>query len=369
LYLFINLLFQNHFKTAFQDLITPGTLLNGVIFLTFITTSLVVFTYLYLGLKKRSFFFKDKIRKSLELWISHVILSEEEDILHIPEKFAKMFRNPVARQYAIDHLIINKKVFSGAVAQNIRHLYEKLGFKNDSLKKLHSKLWYTKAKGIQELSIMDQNDQLIKVYRLTNSRNDLVRNEAQNAIIQWSGFNGLRFLDVVTYDISEWQQIQLLEFLKLFTQQDIPKLTKWLSSKNNSVILFALKLAEVYQQFGVKEKVEQCLLHEDEKIRIQAVNTLARVGDSESADHIIDQYKNETIANQLNILQKLPLLADDKHLLFLQQQLLDENDFIKLSAARALGVMHHLELVKQKADEQPEPYEYIFKHVKADLSF
>lgn len=363
-------LFQNQFKTAFEDFITPGVLLKGVLFFTLVTFSLVAFTYLYLGLKKKSFFFKDKIKKSLELWISHVILSEdEEEASHIPEKFVKMFRNPAARQYAIDHLIINKKAFSGAVADNIRNLYEKLGFKNDSLKKLGSKLWYTRAKGIQELSIMDQNDQLIKVYRLTNSRNELVRNEAQNAIIRWSGFNGLRFLDVITYDISEWQQIQLLEYLKLFTQQDMPKLPKWLSSTNNSVVLFALKLAEVYQQFIVKEKVEQSLSHADEKIRVQAVNTLARIGDTESADRIIKEYDDETIGNQLNILEKLPLLADDKHIAFLQQQLMNENDFIKLSAAKALGTMHHLELVQQVANDKPDPYEHIYKHVKAELEF
>ncbi len=363
-------LFQNHFKTAFEDFITPGVLLNGVIFFSLITFSLVAFTYLYLGLKKKSFFFKEKIKKSLELWISHVILSEdEEETSNIPDKFSKMFRNPAARQYAIEHLITNKKTFSGAVAENIRHLYEKLGFKNDSLKKLASNFWHLRAKGIQELSIMDQNDQLIKIYRLTNSRNELVRNEAQNAIIKWSGFNGLRFLDVITYDISEWQQIQLLEFLKLFTQQDMPKLPKWLSSNNNSVVLFALKLAEVYQQFAVKQKVEECLLHADEKIRVQAVNTLARIGDDVSADKIISRYDDETITNQLNILSKLPLLAEERHLNFLQQQLMNENDFIKLSAAKALGVMHQLEIVQQKAAEQPEPYEHIYKHVKAELAF
>jgi len=370
LYLFTFFLFQNQFKTAFEDVITPGVLLNAVLLFSVITFSLVAFTYVYLGLKKKSFFFKDKIKKSLELWISHVILSEdEEEALHIPEKFVKMFRNPVARQYAIDHLIINKKTFSGAVADNIRNLYEKLEFKNDSLKKLRSKLWYTRAKGIQELSLMDQNDQLIKIYRLTNSRNELVRNEAQNAIIRWSGFNGLRFLDVVTYDISEWQQIQLLGYLKLFTQQDMPKLTKWLSSNNDSVVLFALKLAEVYQQFIVKEKVEQSLSHANEKIRVQAVNTLANIGDAESADRIINIYNDETIANQLNILEQLPLMAEEKHISFLQQQLMSENDFIKLSAARALGTMHHLELVQQIATSQPEPYEHIYKHVKAELAF
>lgn len=361
---------QTHYQTAFEKYITTGALLKAVLFFAALTTALVAFTYLYLGLKKRSFFFKERIRKSLELWISHVILSEDEmKEVHIPEKFIKMFRNPVARQYAIENLIANKKTFSGAVAENIRHLYEKLGFKSDSIKKMQSKLWFVRAKGIQELAIMDQNDQLIKVYRLTNSKNELVRNEAQNAIIQWAGFNGLRFLDVVTYEISEWQQIQLLVLLKNFTQQDMPKLSSWFSSSNDTVIVFALKLAQTYQQFAVKDKVEKCLAHPNEKVRIQAVNTLAKTGDNASADKLIMHYAKEPLANKINILTKLPLIAGDEHIPFFLEQLSDENDFLKLSAAKALGAMRQFELLEKKASEQPEPYDIIFRHVKSELSF
>ena len=358
------------YKTAFERYITTGALLNAVLFFAAITFSLVAFTYLYLGLKKRSFFFKERIRKSLELWISHVILSEgEEEEIRIPDKFTKMFRNPGARQYAIENLITNKKAFSGAVADNIRQLYEQLGFKRDSIKKMQSNTWFIKAKGIQELAIMDQNDQIIKVYRLTNSKNELVRNEAQNAIIQWAGFNGLRFLDVVTYEISEWQQIQLLVLLKNFTQQDMRKLPSWLSSGNDTVVVFALKIAETYQQFGVKEKIEECLFHQNEKVRVQAVNTLAVTGVKKSADKIIAQYPGESVQSRINILCKLPLLAGEEHLSFLMQQLSDENDFIKLSAAKAIGEMHRMDLLQQKALDQPEPYQHIFKHVKAELEF
>jgi hypothetical protein len=361
---------QTHYQTAFEKYITPDALLKAVLFFAAVTISLVAFTYLYLGLQKRSFFFKERIKKSLELWISHVILSEgEEEEIAIPEKFTKMFRNTTARQYAIENLITNKKAFSGAVADNIRHLYEKLGFKNDSIKKMQSKLWFVRAKGIQELAIMDQNDQLIKVYRLTNSKNELVRNEAQNAIIQWSGFNGLRFLDVVTYEISEWQQIQLLVLLKNFTQQDMPKLPNWLSSQNDTVVVFALRLAESYQQFGVKDKVEECLFHHNEKIRVQAVNTLAKTGDNTSADKLIIQYPNESQQNQINILNKLPLIAGEEHVPFLVSQLNAEDDFIKLSAARAIAELHHMEVLEEKAAVQPEPYHQILNHVKAEMSF
>lgn len=362
-------LLQQQFKTTFEQYINTDVLLDAVLFFTCVTLSLVAFTYLYLGNKKRSFFFKERIKKSLELWISHVILSEDEtEEILIPEKFVKMFRNVNARQYAIEHLIINKKAFSGAVAANIRHLYEKLGFKADSLRKLRSKVWFIRAKGIQELSIMDQNDQLIKVYRLTNSRNELVRNEAQNAIIQWAGFNGLRFLNVVSYEISDWQQIQLLVLLKNFTQQYMPRLPDWLSSDNDTVVVFALRLAETYQQFGVKDKVEDCLLHESIAVRTQAVHALAKIGDAESAGKLIAQYYNEPPANQMNILDKLPSLAEEEHLLFLAAQLDSPNDSVKLAAATAMGKMRHYDVLEQKAAVEPDPYLQILKHVKAQLA-
>jgi hypothetical protein len=363
---FSTFLFQNQFQTSFEKYITPGALINGVIFFSCLTAALVIFTYVYLGLKKRSFFFKDRIKKNLELWISSVILDEGEEI-RIPEKFKKIFKNPVARQYALENLIVNKKTFSGAVSSNIRELYEELGFKQDSLQKLNSKRWFIKAKGIQELAIMDQNDFLIKVYRLTNSKNDLVRNEAQSAIIHWSGFNGLRFLDVASYDISEWQQMQLLVQLKNFTQQEMPGLGKWLASSNNTVVTFALKLAEVYQQFQVKDKVEQCLLHANESIRIHAVNTLTRIGDEGSADQMIAAYQRERFTNRLNILNKISAVATPRQAPFLLEETNNANDFLKLAASRAIAELGAIVVIARKAAEHPEPYEKIYHHVKAQM--
>jgi HEAT repeat protein len=324
---------------------------------------------LYLGLKKKAFFFKERIKKNLELWISSVILADDDEEIKIPEKFQRLFKTQAARDYAIENLIINKKAFSGTVANNIRQLYEDLGFKKDSLKKLQSNFWFIKAKGIQELAIMDQNDQLIKVYRLTNSKNELVRNEAQTAIIQWSGFNGLRFLDVAAYDISEWQQVQLLVQLKNFTQQDMPKMEKWLSSSNDTVVIFALKLSEVYQQFHVKSKVETCLFHQNEKVRIQAVATLAKIGDDESADKMVQQYQNEKFTNRINILHQIHNIGSDRHIPFLQAELENENDFLKLGAAKAIAELGRIELLQERAVVNPEPYDQIYKHVKAEMAF
>jgi HEAT repeat protein len=147
----------------------------------------------------------------------------------------------------------------------------------------------------------------------------------------------------------------------------MPKLPKWLSSTNDTVVMFALKLAEVYQQFQVKSKVEECLFHTKEAVRVHAVNTLARIGDETSADRLIAAYKDEHFTNRLNILNKIHTVATARHIPFLLVEMNNDNDFLKLAAARAIGELGELELIAQKAILQPSPYEQIYQHVKAEI--
>jgi hypothetical protein len=366
---FVFTLLDAGFETTFQKLVTPKNLYILVLLLACTLFCLVFITYLYQELRKRSFFARNRIKKNLELWISNVILDEDEGTeFKVPPKFRKIFKDAAARQYAIDSLLLNKRSFSGFVADNIVQLYEHLGFKDDSLKKLQSRLWFEKAKGIQELYLMDQKDQLIKVYRLTNSRNEFIRMEAQTAIIHWAGFNGLRFLDVVTYPISEWQQIKLLEQLRNFQPQELPKLSTWLKSDNDTVVILAIKLAAIYQQFQVQTQVAACLQHPNEAVRIEAVKALPKIGDGFCADMMIKQYYKERFTNKLNILNSIYDLAESRHIPFVFQELDNENDFLKLAAAKTLARLAGTELLESKANAQPEPYLQIYKHVKQELA-
>ena len=44
---------------------------------------------------------------------------------------------------------------------------------------------------------------------------------------------------------------QPIPILQKFDNQEIPNITPWLQSENNSVVQFALKLAKIYNQFDV----------------------------------------------------------------------------------------------------------------------
>lgn len=333
---------------------------------------LVIMIFFHLHRKKKNYFIKKGIKKSLELWISKFLLDEDENKtthLQIPLKFKKHFRNAAKREYAIELLINLKKNLSGKVADNIITLYNQTGFKKDSIHKFKSLAWQKKAKGIYELYVMNQKDMLLKIYKLTNHHDERIRTEAQTAVIEFYGFEGLRFLHVLSYPLTEWEQIKLLEQLKHFGYGKINSIGRWLRSANSSVVVFALRLAEAYQQSQVYEEVVKCLEHKNERVRIQAVLTLTKIARDNTASILTKYYYSEGFRNKQNILNCLANLATNRERTFLEMQLNEENDFLKLVAARSLIKCcdKGFDIIEEKAQLQPFPYKDIYLHLRSEL--
>ncbi|MES2374730.1 MAG: hypothetical protein V4557_19290 [Bacteroidota bacterium] len=347
----------------------PGSLLTGVLIMLVAIALTVTTIYLYLFYKKRNFFYTDRIRKLLETWITQIIMEEEPESISTSKSFYKILNNRVARQFAIDELIVCKKNFSGAVAENITAIYIQLGLKKYSLKKLATQnQWHIRAKGIQELYLMDQADVLTTIYKNTNSKNEFVRMEAQTGVIHLTGFPGLRFLDVISYPLTEWQQLKLLEQLRLYPKkEDISeKIPGWLQSKNETVVIFALKLADEYQQFSIRKQVIDCLVHPQKPVRRQAIKTLITLADESTPAILLGYFNKEIFSNQVFILEALRTIATENEYEFLLNLLDHENDTIKLKAAVVLAEISEngLAVLEKRGESQPEPYQRIYRHVK-----
>lgn len=354
------------------NVITQERLYDTAIVFLIITALLVCATYIYLYLNKKAFFYKQRIRKQLDIWISKAILEElgeGNQEISIPSKFKRIVHHPIARQFVIDELVATKKGLTGAAASNIVQLYLQLDLRDGSIKKMDHKKWYVRARGIQELYVMEQSDMLLRIYRQTNSKNEFVRMEAQTGIVHLSGFKGLRFLDIVVYPITEWQQLKLLDQLSQVPFVQMKSLGKWLLSANPSVVLFALRIVETYQQFQVHDGVAACLHHELEPVRMQAVRTLASIAGDETADMLLEAFAKEKFTVKLCILDHLAVIATPLLLNPLYQLLDFPNDLIKLKAAKALASCspEGMEALQKKAAMQPEPYQQIFLHVQSEI--
>ena len=159
----IGQLLKSSIGKEFLDFMNPDNLLIGSKIMGIFILLIVILIYFQLMAKKRMHFHTERIRKNIEVWISHIILEESLEGIDIPKKFFRLLDDPKARQVAIDELANCKKNFSGAVAENIVVLYNKLGLREDSLAKMqNTRKWYLQAKGIQELYLMDQKPSSIK---------------------------------------------------------------------------------------------------------------------------------------------------------------------------------------------------------------
>ncbi|MGI8635641.1 MAG: hypothetical protein ACR2KZ_09585, partial [Segetibacter sp.] len=330
----------------------------------------VIATYYTLQAKRKKQNFKTNISQSLQEWITEVIINDSSEDVTVPANFQSIFTKPEARQMLVDELVRNKSSFLGSVSDNIIKLYCQLDLNVDSVVKLNDHRPHVQCQGIHELCVMDQKDMLRKVYRHTNSKDNDVRIEAQTAIIQWHGFKGLRFLDVVSNPVTEFQQLKLLELLRQIPFMEMPKLNTWLQSKNDTVVNFALKLAQHYKQSHVQKEAEQCLLHKNDTIRLQAVKTLAVIGDLSTATLLTLAYPNEKFTNRLNILKELLTIATDEQRDFLVIQLHEGHECLKLASAKVLAkcTTEGMEVLEAKAYDELNPYQHIYLHVKSEAA-
>lgn len=347
------------------------TLLNIASVFFFLTCLIIIFIILiYQVVKRKRVDSQEILEDKLNDWIAEILALDDES-LAMPEHLSAYFKNADYHRYITAQLIVIRKNISGSALKKIIDVYEQSGLKASSVKKLRSNSWQVKALGIYELYMMMQIDMKSEISSYTNSKDDYVRAEAQTAMISFEGFSGLNFLSTTTRPLSEWQQLKLTEQLLTLNTEQMAGIGAWLQSANNQVVTFALKLAANFQQLQVHDAVVNCLANENEKVRSEAIATLTNIANTATADRLVEQYVTETDFNRKNILKALRSIANDEQSAFLQQQLNNSDNDIKLLAALALlNTCEQAEqILIEKAERQQDPYRMIFLHAKRTLTY
>ena len=303
-----------------------------------ITLSLVIAIYSHLYFKKKIFRRNQAIHQILNEAINTALISDDnidKNDFNIPQ-LNFYLRKRSNRQFVIECLIDIKKNLIGQASEKVIEIYNILGLKKDSLKKFNDPEWNLKTRGIYELYMMNQKDMISKIFDHTNDKNEYVRMEAQIASINFLGFRGLSFLNKLTRPIHQWQQLKVIEQLGPLDPEEFDKMSDWLMSKNDYVVLFALKLADIYRQMSCVDQVAQCLLNPNEKIRRQAIITLARIDTGNTTSILKEIYLNESTNNKRTILHQFNELGTIEDTSFLIEKLYEEKDSLKLEAVRAI---------------------------------
>lgn len=284
----------------------------------------------------------------------------------IPDRVKKLLQDTHFRNLIIKELIDARRNITGDAALNLESLFKQLELDQDVLKMINSNSWYLKASGIQYLGIMKMDEYKNLIFPYTNKRRGLIRMEAQNTIVKFSGFDGLRFLDKASFPITEWQQIKLLEELSQLPGENFTGIEKWLNSSNDTIVIFALKLARNYFRFELYENIISCLEHANPEVRRQAILSTKELQTATTAAELIKIYDSETERNKLAIVKVLEDVSTEAEFPFLFTIFEQGNNQVKIAAAKAIAATGNgIEKLEFYENSNLYPYKEIINQVKA----
>ena len=318
---------QDFFNSLLSTYFSSPLLIRVIWVIILIEIILILASLVNLNLIRRRYQFKNQEQKILtdkyqEILINYIYLTEDEaeEKIKTTNLLKKAVKNKVDR-IVIQNLILTLHGdLTGELAEFLETLYYDLNLVQYSLKKMNSSVWFIKIKGIRELTQMKVKDVYTETLELINHKNKLLRSEAQLTMVKLYQFNGLSFLDHLEFPITEWQQILLIEEIQSIRNQDVPDLTNWLHSKNDTVICFALKLVKLFNQIQLKDDLIKLVLHPSEKVRRTAIDVLGYFRIIESKTILKQIFKNSPPETQFFIIQALSQLSDKKDIPFFEKQ-------------------------------------------------
>jgi hypothetical protein len=280
------------------------------------------------------------IATELEPWIMDIILDGSggsDQAFEIPDDVQRLLQKKLARKVLLRELMKIKKSLSGISADNIEKIYSQLSLQDISQHRLNNKHWHVKAKGIQELATMNQQESAERILQLTNDKDNMVRMEAQTAMVRFQGYKGLQFFDTLTYPLTEWHQVNILHLLASQPLMEDVGIKNWLQSTNASVVQFSLKLISEQHASEFYDEVVKCLQHPDEMVRREAILCMGQIPSSAAASELSAHFKQEDNKNlRINIINEFIKTGSADDLAFLQPLQEEEDVDIRLAANRTV---------------------------------
>ncbi len=292
-------------------------------------------------------------------------LFEEEETTEVPEKINAIAANRFNRVILMEEMRDLTVNLSGDAADKMRDLYYKLNLNADSKAKTMSRKWHIKIKGFRELAFMNVKDANEEIFRCLDSRNDIMRMEAQLALVRLNDDDRFSFLDHLQRPFTKWEQLNVHEMI-VGHNLEVPDFDRWLVSGNKTVVIFALKMIRVFKQKRSWEKITEQLDCDDPEIRKTAITVLGELRIRRSVSNLKKHYKYEVYENQLEILIALGKIADESVLGFLVKVIDKEDDVqLQIEAAKALRDMgkNGENALQKLMVSDYKNYKIIIKHV------
>jgi len=341
-------------------------LLIGSIILCF---GIMVFILIFVLFNRRRMEKRAKLKEDLLVLYQELILKSLEGEVITKEKFKKIRKicnNRFKRNILIDQIIDVALMMPEDALVKLRKLYFDLKLIKDTKRKLYSLKWHNKIKAMKELAHLDIRDYNEKIMKHINSKNDILRMEAQIAMVRLSnGSNAFSFLEHLTHPFSVWEQITLHE---LMVEANItpPYFGRWLVSDNYNVGMFCLRMMREYQQLKNVEDINNMLYHPDGEVVKLAIEVVGDLKVEPLSYTLKRIYKEVPYGTKIEILKSLGKIGNPKTIRFLQNVVdVEENTELQIEGVKSINGMGEIgqTQLKKMMDSDYKNYKIIIKHV------
>ena len=185
------------------------SILYAVIFYSIMTLVILLVVIL---LNRRRMHREEEQRETMKEKYQEMLMDylfEDEKRAVSLEILNQVASNPFNRQILIDQMIDLSINLKGEIKEETRELYLQLGLIEDSLKKAYSRRWHENIKGFRELAFMNIKDAVERIKECLNSNNEILKMEAQIAMVRLADENPYHFLDFMEKPFSVWEQLTL----------------------------------------------------------------------------------------------------------------------------------------------------------------
>jgi HEAT repeat protein len=310
---------------------------------------------------------KEKTIKAKELiddTLIALIFSDlsDEAINEFEEKYLK---NTFYRNIAVASMITISKSLNGSALESLRMLYVKCHLEKISMRKIKDSHYYIVAQGIQELCQMNIKEAYDDILALVNHSNKSVRNLAQISLVKLRSEEPLAFLNHLNTHLSDWQQMNIYNEIRIMPHMPLSDFTGWLKSENRSVVIFAIRMIGFFHQFFADEALIELLKNtQDEETKSLIIHTLGSIQSDSSVVLLSSMYPNESILIKRNILQALGKIGEFLPEEMLLEEVKTNTDYhIRLESAKLLLKGSSKEKLYSLMPTVDENVSNIFKHV------
>ncbi len=315
----------------------------------FIGLSVIYFSLVFIHKKRlKARLEKIKLRKNeLAPMISEFLFYEDDaskedktHYLNLKVEIRDLIKNSFNRKVLSDVLLDLRKDLSGDTQKRLFGLYQDLDLHKDAFKKLKSWRWEVVSKAIQDLTKMQVSEAYGFITKFINDKRSTIRKQAEIATVtlKYEGIN--YFLDSTKYKISEWQQLKLLDVIRNQKDYNPPSFSAWLTSSNNHVVLFALRLIKFYHQNNANASLVELLKHKNSNIKLEAIACIKEFHVQEAMDTLKLIFWKSSTDLKIAILDAIGDLGIEDDIAFLE--LIDKkvsNFAVKSKAISAINAI------------------------------